>query len=149
MEENKSGRGRRGVATGGGNADEICVETQTAGPVIHRRLYQNLITSEAKATPERGERKRERESEHARAKPPPKSRRRRGLLEVVICISPLDHPCLAVDDPPLSKPRFSHTATALRVPLDVCLYLRKDFCAYTYLILRTRLRVKLSRVLYN
>lgn len=30
MEENKSGRGRRGVATGGGNADEICVETQTA-----------------------------------------------------------------------------------------------------------------------
>lgn len=30
MEENKSGRGGRDVATREGNADEICVETQTA-----------------------------------------------------------------------------------------------------------------------
>jgi len=97
----------------------------SAGPVIHRRLYQNLITSEAKAQRRKrkeGEKKRERENRNTlELSHPRKAGNAEGWRWLYI---PLDHPCLAVDDPPLGS-LDSHTGySALRVPLDVCICAR-------------------------
>lgn len=72
-----------GVATGGGNADgDSAWKRKQRGSLIHPGLYQNLITSEAKATPK------EKSRERARAKPPPKSRQRGGLPRWLYSPSP-------------------------------------------------------------
>lgn len=146
MEENKSGREEEE----GVQRREVAMQTRSAWK---RKQWGACNTPEtlSKSDNFRGEGNAERgESEHARAKPPPKSRQRGGLLEVVI--HPPRSPASGCRRPPF--PSFlsplgsldSRTGyTALPVLLDVRLYLRKDFCAYTYPNLGTRLRVKLSR----